>query len=165
MELGTSPMLIYTDSPQDSVDRLVNELSANIQEGTLALGDVLVIYGEKVQKSLLYDRLCKSFGSDSVWWFNKDKKEPPSGCQRDYLRLANLETATGLEAGIVFLIGVENLCEEGAFGQDHEEQIATQEECARKLYMAMTRAGQHLILLSSQRIPNGMEPAFQKLGK
>jgi len=165
MEPGTSPMLIYTDSPQDSVDRLVNELSANIQEGTLALGDVLVIYGEKVQKSLLYDRLCKSFGSDSIWWFNKDKKEPPSGCQRDYLRLANLETATGLEAGIVFLIGVENLFEEGASGQDHEEQIATQEECARKLYMAMTRAGQYLILLSSQRIPNDMEPAFQKLGE
>lgn len=165
MEPGTLPMLIYTDSPQDSVDRLVNELSANVQEGTLALGDVLVIYGEKVQKSLLYDRLCKNYGADSIWWFNKDKKDPPNGCQRDYLRLANLETATGLEAGFVFLIGVENLFEGEVSGRDHEEQVAAQEESARKLYMAMTRAGLHLILLSSQRIPKNIEASFHELGR
>ncbi|WP_303783517.1 UvrD-helicase domain-containing protein [Azovibrio restrictus] len=165
MEPGTPPMLIHTDSPQDSIDRLVNELSATIGEGIVAPGDVLVIYGEKVQKTLLYDRLCKRFGKDSVWWLNKDRKEPPAGCGRDYLRLANLETATGLEAGIVFLIGVENLFADAEIpDQDDDERMAAREEQARKLYMAMTRAGLHLILLSSQGLPAGIEEAFQILG-
>jgi hypothetical protein len=166
MEPGVKPMLVYTDSPQDSVDRLVNELSANIEERTMALGDLLVIYGENVQKALLYDRLCRRFGADSVWWLNKKehRKAPPKGCERDYLRLANLETATGLEAGVVFLIGMENLLS----GSDtpslgKEVQAAEVEENARKLYMAMTRAGQYLILLSSQRVPAFIEDSFTQL--
>lgn len=165
METGVKPLLIHIDSPQDAVDRLVNELSASIQEHTLALGDLLVIYGENVQKALLYNRLCKQFGVDNVWWFNKkeQRKAPPKGCERDYLRLANLETATGLEAGVVFLIGMENLLADGQMpGLDQEEQAAVAEEQARKLYMAMTRAGQRLVLLSSQRLPAFVEDSFMQ---
>lgn len=165
MEAGVKPLLIHTDSPQDAVDRLVNELSASLQEHAITLGDLLVIYGENVQKALLYNRLCKQFGTDSVWWLNKKehRKTPPKGYEREYLRLANLETATGLEAGVVFLIGMENLLTDGEIpGLDQEEQAAVAEEHARKLYMAMTRAGQRLVLLSSQRLPAFIEDSFTR---
>jgi hypothetical protein len=162
MEPGVNPLLIYTDSPQDSVDRLVNELSANVQERIVMLDNLLVIYGENIQKMLLYDRLCERFGADSVWWFNKKeyRKIPPNGYGREYLRMANLETATGLEAAVVFLIGMENLFNSPVPGLGKEEQVAVAEENARKFYMAMTRAGQKLILLSSQRIPAFIEDSF-----
>jgi hypothetical protein len=164
MEAGVEPMLIRTDSPQDSVDRLVNELETNISENVFGLGDVLVIYGEKVQKQLLYERLKQRFGDNSVWWLNKDRKEPPDGYKHDYLRIANLETATGLEAHIVFLIGVEDLLS-GHLSIDHEgdDPATVREARARKLYMAMTRAGHYLVVLSSQRLPAHAEEAFREL--
>jgi hypothetical protein len=161
MEPGVKPILIRTGSPQDSVERLVNELSAGVRERNIALGDLLVIYGENVRKALLYDRLCRQFGKDGVWWFNKHRKAPPDGYEKDYLRLANLETATGLEASVVFLVGMENLLTDGEMpGRGEEEQAVMAEEKARKLYMAMTRAGQRLILLSSQPIPASIEDSF-----
>ena len=69
--------------------------------------------------------------------------------------MAYLDTATGLEAGIVFLIGVEHLFEEEPDSQRREDN-------ARKLYMAMTRAGQRLVLLSSRRLPAAMEGLFER---
>lgn len=156
MAVGVEPRLIGTDSPQDAVDRLVNELAASLQGSSITLGDLLVIYGDNVPKALLYNRLCKQFGADSVWWLNKkeQRKAPPHGCARDYLRLASLETATGLESAVVFLIGMENLLAESAApGTAQEELASVAEEHARKLYMAMTRAGQRLVLLSSQPLP------------
>jgi hypothetical protein len=97
MEQGTSPLLIYTDSPQDAVDRLTNELAAIIEHGQVPLSSLLVIYGDSIQKHLLYDQLGRRFGTERIWWLNRKehKKEPPNGYGQDYLRLAYLETATG----------------------------------------------------------------------
>ena len=41
-----------------------------------------------------------------------------------------------------------------------DEQTPTREESARKLYMAMTRAGQRLVLLASQPLPPALEQLF-----
>jgi len=156
MEPGVKPALLYTDSPQDAVDRLVNELSACVQGNRFTLDDVLVIYGEQVQKTLLYRRLCQRFGSGRIWWLNKDdqRKAPPGGVQRAHVRLANLDTATGLEAGVVFLVGVEKLLAvERLPAPDREEN-------ARKLYMAMTRAGARLIVIASEPVPEAIRDAF-----
>ena len=160
---GARPLLVYTDSPQDSMDRVVNELAALAAEGTRPLGAMLVIYGSNIQKPALYKKLCKHFGENRVWWFNetKQKKAPPAGYGRDYLRMAYLETATGLEGGIVFLVGVEALFGQGLHPSlSEEERHAAREENARKLYMAMTRAGQRLVLISSQRLPAAIERLF-----
>lgn len=166
MEPGKAPLLIYTDSPQDAVDRLGNELAAIAAQGRLPLSSLLVIYGDGVQKSLLYDRLGMRLGPDSVWWLNKtgQKKEPPCGHGPDYLRLAYIDTATGLEACVVFLIGVENLLRERTLpGLGEAQQDARKEQDARKLYMAMTRAGLRLVLLSAQRLPDSIEALFERL--
>jgi superfamily I DNA/RNA helicase len=163
MEPGERPLLAYADSPQDAIDRLCNEL-AHAHERSVPLGTFLVIYGEQVNRRALYTCLGRRFGSGNVWWFNErdQKREPPSGHGRDYLRLANLDTATGLEGCIVFLIGVEDLAFAGrVVGFAEEEQAERREENARKLYMAMTRAGQRLVVVSAQRLPQELEALFE----
>jgi hypothetical protein len=163
METGSKPLLAYAASPQDAIDRLTAELAALTEGGRIPLGACLVIYGDNVHRQTLHTRLARRFGAGRVWWFNEreQKKEPPRGYGRDYLRMAYLETATGLEAPIVFLVGLEALFFTGNVpGLDDEEMTERREENARKLYMAMTRAGRQLVVLASQRLPQAMESLF-----
>ncbi|HUG25964.1 UvrD-helicase domain-containing protein [Piscinibacter sp.] len=163
MDPGTRPVLVYTDSPQDTLDRVVDEIAALSREKRIPLGAFLVLYGANANRRALHAQLSRRFGAGSVWWFNErqQKKEPPLGHGRDYLRMAYLDTATGLEGAIVFLIGMEELFSCGRVaGLGDEEQADRREENARKLYMAMTRAGQKLFVVSSQRVSAEMEALF-----
>jgi len=152
MEQGAPPILLRVASPQDAVDRAVNEIVALAERHALPLSSFLVIYGAGTPKKLLYERLCRALGEGRIWWLNKDKKQPPGGYGPDYLRLANLETATGLEGAVVFLLGMEDLLFDGA-----TERTAD----ARKLYMAMTRASHRLVLLSSAELPADAQALFR----
>ena len=152
MEEGAAPILLRVGSPQDAVDRAVNEIVALAAQHRLPLSAFLVIYGSDSPKQLLYRRLCRALGAGRVWWLNKDKKQPPAGYGPDYLRLANLETATGLEGGVVFLLGMESLLAQGA---------AAREADARKLYMAMTRASHRLVMLSTEDVAPEAQALFR----
>ncbi len=163
MQQGTRPKLIYSDSPQDAMDRVVNELAAAALNAHVPLDAMLLLYGENVPKLGLYHQLCERLGDAKVWWLNKqDQKEmPPGGYGNDHLRIANLDTATGLECGVLFLVGIEDLFSDGAVaGLNEDEQAERREQNARKLYMAMTRAGQQLVVVASQRLPEAMEALF-----
>ena len=74
--------------------------------------------------------------------------------------MAYVDTATGLEAEIVFLIGVDGLLRR-CFA-DHDDAGEPRDEVARKLYMAMTRAAQRLVVLASQRLPARVELLFDR---
>lgn len=154
MEEGAAPILLRVDTPQDAVDRAVNEIVALLDKHGLPLSSFLVIYGSDTPKQLLYRRLCGALGAKRVWWLNKDKKQPPDGYGPDYLRLANLETATGLEGGAVFLLGMERLL-------TAEGDSGAREADARKLYMAMTRASHRLVMLSTADVPPDVLPLFR----
>lgn len=165
MEPGERPVLLHADTPQDALDRLVNELATLIEERGIPLGAFLVVYGENVNRQALYAQLCRRLGRDNVWWFNErdQKKRPPLGHGREYLRMAYADTATGLEASLVFLIGMEPLFTYELLAAPADEgQRERLETNARKLYMAMTRAGQQLFVVSSQRLPAGMQSLFGK---
>ena len=164
MDAGREPILLYVDSPHDAIERLTNEVAAIYDTQNTPLSATLVIYGDNVPKRALYERLSTYFDGN-VWWFNEDtqKKLPPQGYGKDYLRMANVDTATGLEGAIVFLLGVEHLFVDALVpGISADEHAANLEERARKLYMAVTRAGQRLIVIASQRLPPTMEQLFDK---
>jgi hypothetical protein len=164
MDAGTRPLLAYTASPQDSIDRLAAELSAFAEGGRMRLASALVIYGDNVPRQGLHACLARQFGESGIWWLNErdQKKAPPQGYGRDYLRMVYIDTATGLEAPVVFLVGIESLLVTGAVpGLGDDEGGALREENARKLYMAMTRAGQRLVVLASQRLESEMEALFE----
>ncbi|HET9644341.1 MAG TPA: 3'-5' exonuclease, partial [Burkholderiaceae bacterium] len=160
MDAGKAPALVYAASPQDALDRLVNEIASLHAERGIPLGAFLVIYGRNVDRRALYVRLGRRFGAGRVWWFNEhsQKKEPPQGHGQDYLRMAYVDSATGLEGAIVFLIGTEPLFFSGEMGAVGDEE--RREEEARKLYMAMTRAGRRLVVVASQRLPERAEEVF-----
>ncbi len=163
MDAGVQPILLYVASPQDAIERLTSELAEMYDTQDASLSATLIVYGDNVPKRPLYERLNKYF-DNHVWWFNEDsqKKVPPHGYGCDYLRMANVDTATGLEGAIVFLIGVEHLfLHAPVSGITNEEHAASLEERARKLYMAMTRAGQRLVVISSQTLPPAMERLFE----
>ena len=165
MEPGTKPVLLYADTAQDALDRLVNELTALVDETGISPAAFLVIYGDNTNKAALHETLLKRLGSDNVWWFNREgqKKKPPQGHGREYLRMVNVDTATGLEAAIVLLIGMESLFfREADAGRATDDQFERLEANARKLYMAMTRAGQRLFVVSSQRLSAEMEALFDR---
>ena len=154
MEEGAAPILLRVDTPQDAVDRAVNEIVALVEKHGVPLSSFLVVYGSDTPRQLLYRRLCGALGAKRVWWLNKDKKQPPDGYGPDYLRLANLETATGLEGGAVFLLGMESLLAAA-------EDSGAREADARKLYMAMTRASHRLVMLSTGEVPPQALPLFR----
>ena len=161
MDRGVRPVLVRCASPRDAVERLVNELAALEREGAMPRHAALVIYGDNAPKLALHRRLEQAFGTGNVWWFNdkQQKKAPPRGDGREPLRMASIDTATGLEAGVVFLIGVDRLlraCSRASADDAHRE------ENLRKLYMAMTRAAQRLVVLASQRVPPDIERLFER---
>lgn len=170
MEPGKAPLLIQCDSVQDSIDRLLNEIDAALTTRQLNVEDILLVFGDHRLQQSLYQQLCTRFGEKTVWFFNQEgsKNEPPHGYQRDYLRMASVGTATGLEAGVVFLIGMESLVSAAAQAQwaalpDQESRTAATEEHTRKLYMAMTRAGQSLVLLAAQPVAPTIARYFKRI--
>jgi hypothetical protein len=169
MAPGLRPMLIYTGTPQDSIDCLVSEIQRAAEHQPL--NAMLVIYGNKTPKTGLYEQLNRRLGAGNVWWLNhKDQKQhPPRNAahqiHHNHLRMAFLDTATGLEGSMVFLIGMEDLFFEAQLlTSDAEAHAQMQEQMRRKLYMAMTRAGQRLVLLASQKLPKAMEQLFDLVG-
>jgi hypothetical protein len=167
MRQGDRPRVIYSNAPQDCIDRVVNEVCEKHRNQNPTLGGMLVLYGESVDHGQLYQQLCQQLGFKNIWWFNRtlddNKKTPPDGYSKEYLRMANVDTATGLEASVVFLVGVESLLKDREIKYlTMEEGVERAEENARKLYMAMTRAGQQLVLITTEEIPRTVAPYFDE---
>jgi len=95
MEPGERPILVYTDSAQDSVDRVTNEIADLLHRG-LSPDAALVVYGDNIEKGALHRILLRKIGTGKVWWLNKseEKKAPPHGHVREYVRMAYVDTAT-----------------------------------------------------------------------
>ncbi|MNJ47088.1 DNA-dependent helicase II [compost metagenome] len=160
MTPGQPPLLIISDSPQDAVSQLCNEIRDGSNQLAIPLSSMLVVYGPGVSERLLETRLGEALGTGRLWNLSTGLSTPQAA---DYLRLARLDTATGLEANSVFLIGLEPLLARGfenaAGATGKAKEI---EESARKLYMAMTRAGQRLIVVNSQPIPATLARLFEQ---
>jgi superfamily I DNA/RNA helicase len=162
MPPGTKPRLVRVDSPRD-VDRVVNEVAVLGTQEHLPPDAVLVVPSERAPRDALDARLVRALGRERVWWVNQrgQKKEPPVGQGNDCMRLASVDTATGVEAGVVFLLGLEDLCAPGAPPGLGEEELAQRRERQfRKLHMAMTRAGRRLVLVSTEPLPAAVQGTF-----
>ncbi|EGH02051.1 MULTISPECIES: 3'-5' exonuclease [Pseudomonas syringae group] len=156
MDAGTPPLFVLSPSSQDAVAQASNEIADHQQRFELALSGMLLLYGKGADKTLLIKTLKARFGTDRIWDMN-DKNSMPT--HDESLRIATVESATGLEANVVFLVGLEKLLgrtvQSGSITEDEIEQNA------RKLYMAMTRAGQRLVLISSTPLPEKIAGLFK----
>ncbi len=147
MPSGAVPKIISLTSSQDEITYVLNEMRELKQYG-LSLGDILIIHADWQGVDQLLARLRREFGATSVI----DPKDAPKG---DQIRVVTLNAATGLESPIVFLCGVHQLYEEEqSVRLSDDERAELIRDNTRRLYMAITRAGQHLVLTYVGELPD-----------
>ncbi|MBI5712273.1 MAG: DEAD/DEAH box helicase [Chloroflexi bacterium] len=147
MPNGTLPTLIPLTSQQDEVTRVVNEIRSLANQG-IPLSHFLIICTEWQGVNIMLERLQKEFGAQSAL----DPKEPTS--QTNHIRVCTLNAATGIESPIVFLCGVHDLYDaEQSVRLSDDERAELIRDNTRKLYMAVTRAGQRLVLTYVGDVP------------
>ncbi len=147
MPSGAMPVIVPLTSDQDEVTRVVNEVRA-LRGSGIALGDILIIHADWQGVDRLLERLRREFGRASVI----DPKDTSKG---DQIRVVTLNAATGLESPIVFLCGVHQLYEEEqSVRLSDDERAELMRDNTRRLYMAITRAGQHLVLTYVGELPD-----------
>jgi superfamily I DNA/RNA helicase len=140
---GTFPEIISGQSPSDQIARTCHELQALRKEG-LPDGQVLILHTDRISAWSLHNQLVDSLGDPSLVHNARGGPLPPTAfCQH-----ATLNAATGLEAPVVFLLGIDAF-----FESEHDPRLSADQRAerlrdhTRQLYMAFTRAGQRLVII------------------
>lgn len=145
MPLGSPPELIPLSSTQDELTRVVNELNALVAHGQVPHHHVLVIHAEWNGAEALRQRLAATLGADAVG--DPAKMSAGEVGQASRLRVCHLNAVTGLEAPLVFVVGLHTLFEAmHSLRLSADERAELVRDHARRVYMAATRAGQKLVL-------------------
>jgi len=79
--------------------------------------------------------------------------------------MASVDSATGLEARLVFLLGFENIWGRLTPSGTPDEDEGDHEEAIRKMYMAMTRASSQLVLIAYEQVPPALKDIFVSPGE
>ncbi|MBP1467981.1 DEAD/DEAH box helicase [Candidatus Chloroploca sp. M-50] len=146
---GLPPKVVALTSEQDELTRVVKEVKALVAAET-PLEHILILHADWQGANRLLTRLGAEFGTAHV-------THPKEGVQPEQIRVCQLGSATGLESPIVFLVGIHRLLEaEGSLRLSEEERAEQIRDNTRKLYMAMTRAGQRLVITYVGEVPRAL---------
>ncbi|MFV2044051.1 MAG: UvrD-helicase domain-containing protein [Anaerolineales bacterium] len=152
---GVVPMLIPLTSPQDEITRVVNEIVGLVASG-VPRQHVLVIHADWQGVERLITRLNEALGPGSA----QDPKEATSGRA---IRVCTLNATTGLESPVVFLVGLRSLYEqEQSLRISDEERVDLIRDNTRKIYMAITRAGQRIVITYSGELPDWLKATTKR---
>ncbi|MDF3131233.1 AAA family ATPase [Kiritimatiellaeota bacterium B1221] len=144
---GPMPFILPVRSPHDEYTRVENEIDRYLVQGGKA-SQVLVIHCSSRGARHCLSRLQQKFGTDQA----VDPRTTPNAS--DAIRVLSLDAATGLESRVVFLLGAHELYEqEQALRISEEERIDRIRQNTKRLYTAITRAGQCLFITFSGKIP------------
>lgn len=139
MPNGVLPVVIPLTSSQDELTRVINEIR-QLAQGGVPWGHILIIHASREEIRPILTRLNGAFGGDTA-------VDPGQVNPQNQIRVCSLNAATGLESPIVFLMGAHELYErEQSIRLSEEERIELIRDNTRKLYMAITRAGQRLVI-------------------
>ena len=150
MPNGVLPVVIPLTSEQDEVTRVINEIRRLVQGG-VPWQHILVIHASRSEIRHILERLNQAFGSHTA-------VDPAQSKPKQQIRVCSLNAATGLESPIVFLMGTHDLYEmEQSIRLSEEERAELIRDNTRKLYMALTRAGQRLVLTYVGPLPETLK--------
>lgn len=136
---GSPPSIIPLSARQDEITRVCNEITDCLREGVTP-GAILVIVAGENRLTQTLDILRTELGEHLV----KNAREDSAN---DYVRVCGINAATGLEAPLVFVLGTAELIDAERNYQLREEAKAELiRDNTRRLYMAFTRAAQHLVI-------------------
>lgn len=150
---GDKPEVIYSDSAADEKKRFINEITSCVEQEKIPLEQIIVL-GNNINTWEFKKSIEASLGRNTVVNFSDSKDINNLG---ERIQLMSINSCTGVEAGIVFVLGLGGLINESKnLELEAEEQQQIQQENLRKLYVAMTRAGQKLVLFSTEQLPEEM---------
>ncbi len=150
MPNGKLPVIVPVTARQDEVTRIVNEIRELLNSGA-KLNDFLIIYAAAQGFNQLLSRLRREFGATAAF-------DPKVAVQGDYIRVCTLNSVTGLESPIVIIMGADELFEE-----EHSVRLSEEEKAdlisdnTKKLFMAVTRAGQRVVITYVGQLPEFFE--------
>jgi hypothetical protein len=141
-EEGEPPVVIRVPTPQDEIARAANEALA-LRDGGLQPGKLLVLHANSALEAPLRTALERQLGAGQVHDAKSGRVPPAAFCT-----VTTLAAATGLEAPVVMLLGMDHLLEgEDDIRLSEEERRDLRRDHTRMLYMGFTRAGQRLVVL------------------
>lgn len=150
---GVFPQIIPLTSEQDEITRIVNEIEQLVGQG-VPKRHVLVIHTDWQGRDRVADRLRAKLGPTAV-------VDPASSSAVEAVRVCTLNSVTGLESPIVFLAGTHHLFEqEQSIRLSDEERSELIRDNTRKLYMAITRAAQRIVLTYVGALPDVLAQRF-----
>ncbi len=141
--VGIHPQVLRTKTEQDAQIRLVNELRKLAENGD-SRASILILHTSSAHLNSLQRKLCVQL--PNLCFHDMKSGAAPEDCFGQY---STVNAATGLEASIVFLLGVDLLLNKEASPRveaTEREEIITQN--TQQLYMAFTRAAQRLVIFS-----------------
>lgn len=151
-EEGEVPRLVGVASPQEAIGWVVREVVNLRAASPHVAGQVLILHASSFAAPELVRALRQRLGSDQVEDLNIDDQRG----ENPFCAVSNLRAATGLEAAIVFLLGVDELLEaEDDVRLDEQARSELRADHTRLLYMACTRAGQRLVVVSDRLARKG----------
>jgi superfamily I DNA/RNA helicase len=159
---GVVPEIVCCAGRQDLQKRVANEVKALV-DASLPPGQVLILAADGSANALgqVIGKVCRVHDA-------KDRVRPAEA----FCQISTLNAATGLEAPIVFVLGLEKMLErERAPTLSPDERQELRRDNTRQLYMAFTRAGQRLVILTTNQgvaeelrtIADGLPPASGEL--
>jgi hypothetical protein len=147
---GRVPDLIPVNSPQDEISLVTSAVAKMIQAGVPAQ-HLLVLHASWRGARATIQAIERKLGRGQAG----DPKDLVPG---EYVRVTTINAGTGLESPIVFLMGLNALfeAEQSARISDEEREAMIQEN-TRKIYMAITRAGQRLFFTHVGELPEAIK--------
>jgi superfamily I DNA/RNA helicase len=136
---GSRPVILPLSARQDEWARIGAEIRACLNEG-LGPDDILVIVSGEQRASQGLEFLQAFLGENLV-------ADARNSITRGQIRVCSINAATGLEAAVVFLVGIADLlAAEEDYHLKDEARAERLRDNTRKLYMAFTRAARKLVI-------------------
>jgi len=146
-EEGEPPVLLPAPSGHDAIARAVREIAGLSKQAPHLAGRVLVLHADSFATGSVVGALRARLGADAVADLNARATQP----EIPFCTVSNCMAATGLEAAVVFLLGVDGLLESEADPRlDRDARAELAADHTRLLYMACTRASRRLVIFSNR---------------
>ncbi|MES2675659.1 MAG: UvrD-helicase domain-containing protein [Pseudomonadota bacterium] len=154
METGAKPTVIYSLTPQDEQLRFLNELERCVRQNEVPMHQILILFSDFYKLWSLKKSIEARLGRGTVIDCKNDEY---TNLNENSLKLVSINSCTGLESGVTFVLGVGAILnKEKNVDLIEEESNIIKNESYRKLYVAMTRAGQKLLIFSTVRLPESV---------
>ena len=141
---GQIPQLIQFSAPQDQIKWLSDQVVRIVDKNEWQPDQILILQEDSAQVDLSVQLLNRKKAGLAI--NAKEKRHTGK------VRVCSINATTGLEAPLVFILGLDRILEkEDSLQHDPEDRPELILRNTRKIYMALTRAMTNLVILYHQK--------------